>query len=525
MLDLRIRNGLIVDGSGAAGYLGDIGVQGGRIVEIGQLEAAEAHTTIDASGLAVTPGFVDMHSHADFSLPVNPTADSLVHQGITTVVMGQCGSSPAPLLAGTRAAAIAALSDPDVPMPWEAWSTFGSYLAHLAAIGTSLNVVPLVGQGMVRAGVMGFSTAPADAQQMAHMQAEVLAAMESGAIGVSSGLAYPPGSYSQTEELIELVRPIGLLGGYYFSHIRGEDETLLEAIAEAIRIGRETGAAVQISHLKAAGRINWSKAEQALELIDQARREGLDVTCDMYPYVASSTSLTVTVPGWAHAGGKAAMLERLADPQTRERIRTDPHIDRMARMAAWDQVFICHSPAVPAYEGHTVADLARSAGRPAYEWVLDALLETELQVEMVAFLLSEDNLKMQLQHPEVMIGSDGAGLATEGPLAKGVPHPRSYGTYPRLLGRYVREEHVLSLEAAVWKMSGFPAQKLRWADRGLLRRGYRADLVVLNPACVADRATYQAPHQYPIGIQHVIVNGVPVIHDSRHTGARPGSVL
>jgi len=525
MLDLLIRNGLVVDGSGAVGYPGDIGVHGDRIVAIGQLEAAAAETTIDASGMVVTPGFVDMHSHADFTMPANPMADSLVHQGITTAVIGQCGSSPAPLLPGTREAAIAALTDPDIPLPWEKWSTFGSYLAYLAEIGTSVNFVPLVGQGAVRGGVMGFAATPADELQMTQMQAQVLQAMDAGAIGISTGLAYPPGSFARTEELIELVRPVGQRGGYYFSHIRGEGETLLEAIAEAIDIGRETGAAVQISHLKAAGRLNWSKAEQALQLIDRACQEGLDVTCDMYPYLASSTSLTIVVPEWAHEGGQVALLERLGDPLMRESIKADPHVDLMSRMATWDQVFISHSPKAPDYEGHSVADLARSAGRPDYDWILDALLETELQVEIVAFLLSDDNVKMQLRHPAVMIGTDGAGLAAEGPLAKGVPHPRSYGTYPRLLGSYVREQNVLSLEEAVWKMSGFPAQKLRWQDRGLIRQGYRADLVVFDPLSVADCATYQAPHQYPTGIQNVIVNGVPVICEGVHSGARPGCVL
>ena len=525
MLDLLIRNGLVVDGSAAAGYPGDIGVCGDRIVAIGQLEAAEAETTIDAAGLVVTPGFVDMHSHADFTLPANPMANSLVHQGITTVVMGQCGSSPAPLLPRMREVTIAALSDPDIPLRWEAWSTFGSYLAYLAEIGTSVNIVPLVGQGVVRGGVMGFATGPADKHQMAQMQAEVLQAMDAGAIGISTGLIYPPGSFAQTKELIELVRPVGQRGGYYFSHIRSESETLLEAIAEAISIGRETGAAVQISHLKAAGRINWSKAEQALQLIDRACHEGLDVTCDMYPYLASSTSLTIVVPEWAHEGGKAALLERLGDPLTREIVKADPHVDHMSRMATWDQVFISHSPKAPSYEGYTVAELARSAGRPDYDWILDTLLATELQVEIVAFLLSDDNVKIQLRHPAVMIGTDGTGLAAEGPLVKGVPHPRSYGTYPRLLGCYVREQNVLSLEEAIWKMSGFPAQKLRWPDRGLIRQGYRADLVVFNPVSVTDRATYQMPHQYPTGIQYVIVNGVPVILDGVHTGARPGCVL
>jgi N-acyl-D-amino-acid deacylase len=516
---------LVVDGSGAAGRHCDIAVSGDRIVEIGFLEGAEAETVIDASGQMVTPGFVDMHSHADFTLPVNPTADSLVHQGITTVVVGQCGTSPVPLLTGTRESAIAALSDPNLPLPWEKWSTFESYLTYLAEIGTSLNVVPLVGQGVVRGGIMGFSAGPANARQMAQMQAEVIDAMEAGAIGVSSGLVYPPGSFSQTDELIDLIRPVGQRGGYYFSHIRGEGETLLEAIAEAIDIGRETGAAVQISHLKAAGRLNWSKAEQALELVDRARLEGLDVTCDMYPYLASSTSMTIIVPEWAHEGGKDEMLKRLADPLVREQIKNDPHIERMSLMAGWDQVLVCHCPRRPDYEGHTVADLACSAGHPDYDWILDTLLETELQVEIVAFLMSDDNVKMQLRHPAMMIGSDGAGLATQGPLSKGVPHPRSYGTVPRLLGCYVREQNLLSLEEAVWKMSGFPAQKLRWLDRGLIRQGYRADLVIFDPASVDDRATYQAPHQYPIGIQCVIVNGVPVIRDGVHTGARPGGVL
>jgi N-acyl-D-amino-acid deacylase len=525
MLDLVIRSGLVVDGSGAPGYHSDVAIDGDRIVEIGRLEGAEAETVLDAAGLVVTPGFVDMHSHADFTLPVNPMADSLVYQGVTTVVVGQCGTSPAPLLEETRDMAIAAMSEPDLPLPWDEWSTFESYLNSLQAIGVSLNVAPLVGQGVVRGAVMGFSAEPAGPGQMARMQEEVIRAMESGAIGVSTGLVYPPGSYSRTEELIELIRPVGERGGYYFSHIRGEDGALLEAIGEAIRIGEETGAAVQISHLKAAGRVNWSKAKEALELIDRARERGLDVTADMYPYLASSTGVALLVPEWAHEGGKEAMLERLADPEMRQRIKDDPHIDRMSAMVSWDQVLICRSPKAPEYEGRTVADLAGGTDLSVIDWLLDALLETGLDMDMVAFLLSEDNLKIQLRHPALMIGSDGVGLAAEGPLAKGVPHPRSYGTYPRVLGRYVRQEKVLTLEQAVWKMSGFPAEKLRWPDRGMIRKGYRADLVILDAGTVNDRATYQAPHQYPTGIQHVLVNGVPVIRDGAHTGARPGGLL
>lgn len=525
MLDLLIQNGLIVDGSGSKGYPGSIAVSGNRIVDIGLLESAQADQVIDASGQVVTPGFVDMHSHADLSLPVNPTADSLVHQGITTIVAGHCGMSPAPLLETTRELAIAAMSVADVPIPWEKWDTFGSYLDFLAEIGVSLNVVPLVGQGTVRGGVMGFSPEPANQQQMALMKAEVEKAMDCGAIGVSTGLIYPPGSFSGTEELVELVRPVGKRGGLYFSHVRGEDETLLDAIAEAIHIGRETGASVQISHLKAAGRANWNKAEKALEMIDKARGEGLDVTADMYPYLASSTGMAIFLPEWAHEGGNAAIFRRLADPVSREQIKRDPHFDRVSRMAGWDQVLICYSPLNTSFEGKTVAELADSAGKPAFDWILDALYETELELDMVAFIMSEDNLKLQLGHPAVMIGSDSYGLAVEGPLAKGVPHPRNFGTFPRVLGRYVREEKTLSLEEAVWKMSGFPAKKLGWKDRGLIRKGYQADLVVLDPGSVTDLATYQAPHQYPAGIRHVIVNGVPVIRDGVHTLARPGSVI
>ena len=271
MLNILIRNGQVVDGSGAPRRHADVGIAGDRIVEVGLLNGAEAEAVIDASGCVVTPGFVDMHSHTDFTLPIRPTADSLVHQGITTAVVGQCGASPVPLLDETREQVIAAMESKDVPLPWDRWSTFGSYLDYLAQIGTSINVVPLVGQGMVRQGVMGFVADPANKEEMARMQAEVITAMDEGAIGVSTGLIYPPGSYALTEELIGLTRPVGERDGFYFSHIRGEGNTLLEAVGEAIRIGRATGAAVQIAHFKAFGRDNWDKSALALDLIDQAR--------------------------------------------------------------------------------------------------------------------------------------------------------------------------------------------------------------------------------------------------------------
>ncbi|MBC8263658.1 MAG: D-aminoacylase [Anaerolineales bacterium] len=525
MLDILIQNGLVVDGSGTPRYRADVAIEGDHIVEVGQLKGAEAEEVIDASGCVVTPGFVDMHSHADFTLPIGPTADSLVHQGITTAVIGQCGASPAPLLAETRGQVLAMMESEDRPLPWDKWSTFSSYLDYLRQIGLSVNAVPLVGQGMARSAVMAFSAKPANEEEIVRMQAEVIKAMDEGAIGVSTGLIYPPGSYASTEELIAVTRPAGEQGGFYFSHVRNEGDTLLEAVAEAIRIGRETGAAVQISHFKAAGRENWHKSALALELIDQARAEGLDVTADMYPYLAGGTGLVATLPEWAQEGGKEAIAKRLTDPQTRQKMTADMKSTGFFRIAEWDKVLISGSPKRRDYEGRSIADLAAETDKSPHDWIFDALLETEGHISMILFMMSEDNREEELRHPAMMIGTDASGLATEGPLSKGTPHPRSYGTFPRVLGHYVREQGVISLEEAIWKMSGFPAHKLRWPDRGLVKKSYKADLVILNPDTVTDRATYEAPHQYPVGIPHVIVNGKLVIHNSTHTRARPGNVL
>lgn len=526
MLELLIHHGTVVDGSGASRFRADVGVLDGRIVELDNLEGALAEKVIDAQGCVVTPGFVDMHSHADFSLPVLPTADSLLCQGITTAVIGQCGFSPAPLLDGSRERGISATPIlADIPVPWEEWSTFGSYLAYLSRIGISLNVVSLVGHGTVRAGVMGFGADPPSEEQMVRMQVEVVKAMESGAAGVSTGLIYPPGSYARIDELMSFTRPAAERDGYYFSHIRGEGATLLDAVAEAIRIGRETGASVQISHFKAAGKANWDKAIRALELIDQARQKGLDVTTDMYPYLAGSTGLVAALPQWAQEGGKEAILKRLPDAESRRRMIADMMSADFFRITEWDAVVISGSPRNRGYEGRDVADMAAEAGKSPHGWVFDALIETELELEIAIFEMSEENRKLALRHPAMMIGTDGFAYAIEGPLSRGMPHPRSYGTYPRLLGHYVREQKTISLEEAIWKASGYPAEKLRWTDRGLVKKGYCADLVVLNPDIVVDQATYQAPHQYPAGINHVIVNGDLVVHHGAHTLARPGIVL
>ena len=525
MFDILIRNGQVIDGSGAPGYRADVAVQGSRIARIGELDSDRAEKVIDAAGCVVTPGLVDMHSHTDFALPVCPTADSLAHQGITTTVMGQCGASPAPLFAETRDEVVAFMESEELPLPWDEWSGFGSYLDYLRRIGISINVVPLVGHGMVRAGVIGFSAEPADEKQMARMQDEVVRAMEEGAIGVSTGLIYPPGSFASTEELIAFARPAGERDGYYFSHIRGEGETLLKAVAEAILIGRETGAAVQISHFKASDRENWKKSAPALALIREARAEELDVTADMYPYLASSRSLSALLPEWAHQGGKPALLARLANGEARQRVTADFKSAHPSRNLLWSAVLIGSSSRNREYQGRRVDELAAEAGKSPEDWVLDALLEAEGHIDMIHFGMSEENRKAELRHPAMMIGTDGYGLPIDGPLTQGLPHPRSYGTFPRILGGYVREQGVITLEEAIWKMSGLPALKLRWTDRGLIKEGYRADLVILNPDTVIDHATYQAPRQYAAGIHHVIVNGRLVIHDGVHTRALPGRVL
>jgi len=526
MFDFLIQNGVVIDGSGAPAFRADVGIRGDRIVEFLPPGNGKAAKALDAGGQVVAPGFIDLHSHGDFTLPACPSADSLIHQGVTTAVVGQCGFSLAPLLPRTREEVIASLETRKYPIPWEEWTDFGSYLDFMDRLRPAVNVVPLVGQGTVRAGVMGFASGPATPARMEEMQAEVCKAMEQGAWGVSTGLVYPPGSYASTEELTELVRgTAGRLRGFYFTHLRGEGHTLLQAVEEAVRIGRETGAAVQIGHLKAGWPANWDKQARALEMIEEARKEGLDIQADVYPYLAGATSLKSLLPDWAQEGGKEATLLRLKDPVLRRRMAADMQEEGFGRGASWDRIRISRAGRRPEYAGRFVSELSSNAGRRPEEWVFDALVENDLDMGMITFMMSEENLRAALRHPAVMIGSDSTVLAAQGPLAQGAPHPRTFGTFPRVLGRYVREEKVLSLEEAVRKMSGLPARRLGLEDRGLLRPGGRADLVVFDPAAVQDRATYENPFQYPAGISHVICNGFPVLAEGRATGARPGRVL
>jgi N-acyl-D-amino-acid deacylase len=360
---------------------------------------------------------------------------------------------------------------------------------------------------------------------MARMQAEVARALDQGAFGLSTGLIYPPGSFTSTEELIELTRVVGKRNRFYFSHIRGEAATLLDAVAEAIQIGRETGASVQISHFKAAQRENWDKSRQALDLIQQARSEGLDVTADLYPYTAGSTSLATLLPQWAHVGGPEKTISHLSDPEARKKMKADMQAGGFARGVEWDKVLITSSPVNTGYEGRNIAEMASESDKSGYDWLFDALLETRLDMGMAVFGMSEDNRRNELKYPDMMIGTDGLGMATSGPMAKGVPHPRSYGAFPRVIARYVRELKVLTLEETIYRMTGLAAAKLRLGDRGTIKPGNAADLVLFDPQFIADTATYEKPHQYAEGISHVIVNGQPVIKEAVHTGLRSGRIL
>jgi N-acyl-D-amino-acid deacylase len=523
VLDLLIKGGTVIDGSGAPPRPADVAIEGDRVRAVERLSDAGAGQVIDATGLAVAPGFIDMHSHADFVLPGLPTADSKVYQGFTLEVVGNCGASLAPLTPLRRQDVIdTALTVP--PLRWD-WTSFGSYLDRLREAGTSLNVAALVGHGTVRIVAMGTGDARPDAAELQAMQGEVRRAMEEGAVGLSTGLIYPPGVIADTEEIVALARTAAEAGGFYASHVRGEGDTLLAAISEAIEVGRRAGLPVQISHLKASGRANWPKMAEAITLIERARATGLDVTADMYPYPAGSTGLTALLPTWAHAGGRDALVARLSDPAGRARIREALDGAGLAADAGWHSIMISGCPAAPRYEGRTIADIAAERHQPESEAVIDILREVEAGADMILFMMSEDNVALGLRQPWVMIGSDGEGRATDGPYATGKPHPRNYGTCPRFLGHYVRERGLVALEEAIRKMTSLPAAKLRLRDRGVLRPGALADVVVFDPATVSDTATFTDPHRYPRGIPWVLVNGRPVVAEGRHTGSRPGRVL
>jgi len=531
MFDLIIKNGRILDGLGNPWYRGDIGIKEGVIKKIGDIKEG-AKRIIDTEGVIVCPGFIDMHSHSDFTLLVNPKAESKILQGVTTEVIGSCGISAAPIKDGT----LDQLRDYTGSfllkdyLDWD-WRRFGEYLDKLKE-GIAVNVAPLVGQGTIRIAVMGFDNREPKEKELAEMKELLKEAMDEGAFGLSTGLIYPPGCFSKTEELIELARVIKGYEGIYFTHIRGESNTLIPALKEAITVGEKVGVSVEVSHHKAAGKENWGKVKETLKIIEEARERGLDVTSDQYPYTAGSTALGALLPDWVHEGGVKRLVERLKDPQTRKRIREDIEGDRLdwwnpIKATEWSNIMISAvgSEENKELEGKSIEEIAKLWDKDRFDVLFDLLIEEESDVRMVLFMMSEDDVITVMRHPTTMIGSDGAAISREGPLCKGKPHPRSYGTFPRILGKYVREEKVLTLEDAVRKMTSLPAQKLKLRDRGILKEGYKADIVVFDPGKVKDRATYTDPYQQPEGIIYVLVNGEIAVDRGKYTGKIAGKVL
>jgi N-acyl-D-amino-acid deacylase len=528
--DWLIRGGTVLDGTGSPGRLADVGLTGERVVAVAPALQSEAARVVDAAGCMVAPGFIDMHAHSDFALLAHPSAEAKVRQGVTTEVTGMCGFSPAPAPpGGGLLREWAAFLSPQ--LDW-GWTSFASWLGRLREAGLTANVVPFVGHGTLRIAAMGFAERPPTADEARHMATLLGEALDAGAFGLSTGLIYAPSVYAATAELIALARVAGSRPGrLYTSHIRGEGPTLEAAIAEAIRIGDEGGLPVQISHLKACLKANWPKMGEALRTIETARARGVDVAADMYPYTAGSTTLASLLPVWVHEGGMAALLGRLADGPTRRRIldggRTaEGEWDGPNGPIAWPDVMVAECPRVPRVEGRTMAEIAAARGVAAEDALIDLLLETEGQVSMIHFLMLDANVARGLQFAHVTIGSDNLGLCS-GPeeTHAGKPHPRQHGCFAKVLGTYVRERGVLSWEAAVHKMTGQAAARLGIVDRGILRPGAVADLVVFDPRTVDDLATYQAPHRYPAGIRWVWVNGGAVLEAGRFHARSTGRVL
>jgi len=526
---LLIRGGSVVDGSGAPARAADVAVEGERIAAVAPALAGSAERVIDAAGKVVAPGFIDMHSHSDLFYFGCPSAESKIRQGVTTEVVGMCSFSQAPLRPDQR----------DIVRGWAGgigasldlrWETFGQYLDALRAMRPSVNIAHFVGHGALRIAGMGFEARPAGSDDLKAMQRLLGEALDAGAFGFSTGLVYAPSAYSDTNELIALAREMASRGGLYFSHIRGESSMLLDSFTEAIRIGEEAGVGVQISHVKASGRDNWPKIDAALRMFETARARGVDVAGDVYPYNAGSTKLDNMMPAWAHDGGIGKLLERLADRATRRRIVEECLIDgeRWGTVSqggiGFDQVFIatCRRREL---EGLNLAQIARQSGMAPAEVLMNLLLEEKCTVGMVSFSQSLDNVAKVLAHPALMIGSDSIPLYEGDGDRPGKPHPRTYGTFPRVLGEYARERKLFSLETAVHKMTGMAAARLGLRERGLVRPGHFADLTVFDPATVKDESTYPDPHRYPTGIPYVIVNGEVVVDDGRLAAARPGRIL
>ena len=522
--DLVIKGGLVVDGTGNPWLRKDIGITNGKITRLGHI-TEDSGETMDATGMIVSPGFIDLHNHSDFSILAHPNAESYIMQGVTTAVVGNCGLSLAPLNPDNLALLkryLSPLLRAGSDYGWE-WRTLAEFYQKVEKQGTSLNLAPLVGQGTIRLAVKGFDSTGSSAEEMNQMKKLLAQSLEDGAFGMSTGLIYPPGCYSSTEELIELASVLREYGAVYTTHMRDEGDRLIEALEEAIGIAEANGIPIEISHHKAAGKSNRGKVNATLRLMEQARQRGVEVNCDVYPYIAGSSTITTLLPTWTLAGGVEKMLDRLKDKRTTQSIKREVTAGLMA-MAGWHGIFIAECPSKKEYQGKSLEDILKETDRfdDPYEGLFDLLLEIEGNATIIGFLMDEDDVRTVMSSPLSSFISDSYVTA---PDAGGKPHPRAYGTFPRVLGKYVREEKLLTLEQAIRKMTSLPAGKIGLKSRGILREGFWADVVIFDQAVIKDQATFDDPHQYPKGIEYVIVNGQVVVDHGRLTGVRPGKIL
>jgi len=527
--DLVIRNGRIVDGTGSPWYAGDLAIRDGRIAAVGHVGGAPARRTIDAAGKVVAPGFIDMLGQSELTILVDPRLPSKIHQGITTEITGE-GGSIAPLddaiIKADRAGYDHYHLAPD-------WRTFREYFARLEKQGMGINLASYVGATQVRRMVLGDENRAPSPADLDRMRALVREAMEQGAVGVSTSLQYPPAPYASTAELIALAAEASLHGGVYATHMRNEGEGILTALDEAVRIGREAKIPIEIWHLKVAGKPSWGRMSEVVAKIEEARRAGVDVAADTYAYTAWYNGLSAFVPPWAHDGGTVKLLERLRDPAVRARIRKDMETPSTAWDNEWQEipgpeaVILCtvQNPALRPLVGKTLADIAKQRAKDPIDTLFDLLIEDEAFSAVAVFGMSEPDVALALVQPWVSIDNDSEGTSTEGLLGKEHPHPRAYGTFPRILRKYVREEKKLRLEEAIRKFTALPAQRMRLADRGVLKQGMWADVVIFDPETVRDLATFENPNQLAQGMDTVLVNGVLVIDGGKMSGALPGKVL
>ncbi len=511
--DILIRNGRVVDGTGNPSFIGDVGIRDGKIAAIGRLANRTAARTIDANGLVVAPGFIDIHNHSDDTVIEDGDAQSMVRQGVTSMIFGEGGSAA----------------------PSERWKDFSSYYAELLRRGVSTNVGSYLGSSTVWTKVHGNKAGPVTADEINRMRAIVREAMEQGALGVASSLSGPPGVWIDTDTLVAMCEVAAEYGGIYSTHIRTEGSGVFKAVAEAIEIGRRARIPVDVIHLKIAEHKLWGKMPELVALLANTRAQGQLVEANVYPYRAGQNNLASIVPPWAHEGGAKAMIERLKDPALRPRLEREilngiPGSDWYNHYTAtggWDGMLLVtlKDPKYKQFEGKRMNEVIKTLSKPPLDVLFDLLVENDGSVPTVYFHHSEEDMRYALKQPFVSVGSDGTAVKNEGLLATGNPHPRYYGTFPRVLGRYVREEKLISLEEAVRKMTSANAAKVRVYDRGLLRPGQWADVTIFNPETIIDNATFEKPHQYATGVEYVIVNGKVVLERGRHTGARPGAIL